>query len=64
MKVTIGKWNSATMGQETRAMCRQMKTRETAKQNYKARSRLDKKIMKKDKRDKKTTESQNTCVLM
>jgi hypothetical protein len=33
MKVIIGKWNSAIMGQERKARRRKMKTRETAKQN-------------------------------
>jgi hypothetical protein len=34
MKVTNGKWNSATMGQEKRAMRRQIKTRKkTVKQS-------------------------------
>jgi hypothetical protein len=33
MKVTIGKWNSALLGQKRRAMRRQIKTRKIAKQN-------------------------------
>jgi hypothetical protein len=49
MKVIIGKWNSAIMGQERGAMHRQIKTRKrTVKKSWKAKSRLDKKIMKKD----------------